>query len=174
MVLLKKKFFAVESPVLENPFEILATSLENALGRHIKIDMTRQLKGKNADVVLEVAKKDGKIIGEMISLTVSPSYIRRIMRNSISYIEDSFQCQAKDSKLRIKFLMLTRKKIHRGVRNALRLKAIEFLTEFCKDKDLDDVFRGILDMGLQKELSQKLKKIYPLAFCDIRVIKKEK
>jgi len=174
MVVLKRKFWAIESPVLGASFEILTTSLDNSVGKHIKIDMTRQLKGKNAEVVMEVVKKDDKIVGEIISLTVAPSYIRRIMRKGASYIEDSFQCNAKDSKMRLKFLMFTRKKIHRSVRNALRLKAIEVLTEFCKEKNSEDVFAAILDMSIQKELSLRLKKIYPLAFCDIRIANKEK
>jgi len=174
MAILKKKFFTIETSVLKNPLEVYATSLEDAIGRHIKMDMTRQLKGKNLEAVFEIVKKDDKVIAQIISAVVSPSYIRRIIRKSISYIEDSFLCKSQDANLRIKFFMMTRKKIHRSLRNALRLKAIEILTDICKDSNSDTIFMNIFETSLQKDLSLKLKKLYPLAFCEIRAIKVEK
>jgi len=174
MAILKKKFFQIETPVLNTTLEVITTSPEDAIGRHIKIDLTRQLKGKNLEAVFEIVKKDDKIIAQIISAVLVPSYIRRILRKGISYIEDSFLCNSKDAVLRIKPFMLTRRKIHRSLRNVLRLKAIEFLTDFCKDKTSDDIFSEILSADLQKELSLKLKKVYPLTFCEIRVIKREK
>jgi ribosomal protein S3AE len=174
MAILKKKFFAIETPVLNTSFEIFTTSAEDAVGRRIKIDLTRQLKGKNLEAIFEIVKKADKIIAQPISAALVSSYMRRVMRKGVSYVEDSFLCNANDAVIRIKFFMLTRKKIHRSLRNALRVKAREIIIDFCKDKTTDEIFSAILESDLQKELSLKLRKIYPLSFCEIRAIKKEK
>jgi len=97
-----------------------------------------------------------------------------MMRNNISYVEDSFKCNTKDGMLRIKPYLLTRKRVHRSVRKALRNKTFEFVNEFCADKTRDEVFSSIISSLLQKTLSLKLKKIYPLAMCEMRVVELEK
>ena len=95
------------------------------------------------------------------------------MRKNVNYVEDSFTCKAKDAKIRVKPFLLTRKKVHRSLRKALRNRIKELVTEFCANKQSEEVFSSILSASLQKELSSKLKKIYPLALCEIRVAKLE-
>ena len=174
MAVLKKKFFQIEVPVLNDTLEVYAASIEETVGRTIKVDLTRHLKGKNLEAIFEIVKKDGKIYAEAKSALIVSSYQRRIMRKGISYIEDSFVCKTKDGTLRIKPFMMTRQKIHRKLRNALRVKAREILTEFCKEKTSEEVFMAVLEAGIQREISISLKKIYPLSFCEIRAINKEK
>jgi len=51
----------------------------------------------------------------------------------------------------------------------LRNTAKEFLLEYTKEKEYLEICNEIFDGTLQKILLPKLKKIYPLSFCDIRV-----
>ena len=79
-----------------------------------------------------------------------------------------------DSQLRIKPFLVTRRKVSRAVRKALRNKAKEELIIYLKNKKTDDIFDEVLRNQLQKTLSLKLKKIYPLSTCEIRILKIEK
>ena len=42
--------------------------------------------------------------------------------------------------------------------------------DYCKTKTNDELFEEILSGKLQRELSIKLKKVYPLSLCEIRVL----
>ena len=46
--------------------------------------------------------------------------------------------------------------------------------EYVKNKDAIVIFEDLIRGDLQKFLSQKMKKIYPLSLCEIRIIKVEK
>ena len=59
--ILKKKFFEVEIPLIEDKFEAYANSIEELQNKIVKLDITRQLKGKSVDLVLKVVLKEGKL-----------------------------------------------------------------------------------------------------------------
>ena len=101
-------------------------------------------------------------------------FLRKMVRKGTNYVEDSFSINCKDAQIRIKPFLITRKKVSRAVRKALREKAHEELTTYVKNKDSKTLFEEIIKNQLQKILSLKLKKIYPLSLCEIRVLKVEK
>ena len=92
------------------------------------------------------------------------------MRKGTNYVEDSFDTECKNSGLKIKPFLITRRKVSRAVRKALREKAREELIGYVKDKTSDELFEEVIRNQLQKPLSLKLKKIYPLALCEIRIL----
>ena len=96
-----------------------------------------------------------------------------MVRKGTNYVEDSFSAKCKDETLRIKPFLITRRKVSRAVRKALREKAREELTNYVKDKKSEDVFNDVMQNQLQKPLSLKLKKIYPLSLCEIRILQVE-
>jgi ribosomal protein S3AE len=136
----------------------------------IKLDITKLLRGKGCQARFIIKKENDQLIGKLISLKIYPSYIRRIIRGGTSIIEDSFDCKAKDANFKIKPFIITRKKVHRSIRNRIREEAKKEIINFCEDKTKEEIFRNVLSSILQKTLSKKLKKTYPLAFCDIRII----
>lgn len=166
----KKKFFEVEIPLVEEKVDLFTTSLENLDGKTVKLDLTRKLRGKSVEAVFKLKLEEGKLVPYPISMKIYGYFIRRMMRKSISYSEDSFKLQSKDAALRVKFFMITRKKVSRAVLNALRLKAIEEINIEMKDKTFVEIFTDLLANKMQRTLSLKLKKVYPLAFFDIRDI----
>ena len=97
-----------------------------------------------------------------------------MVRKGTNYIEDSFSTECKDAQVKIKPFLITRRKVTREVRKALRNKAKEELINYAKDKNSEEIFDDILNNKLQKQLSLKLKKIYPLSLCEIRTLKVEK
>jgi len=100
-------------------------------------------------------------------------YLRRMVRKGTNYVEDSFSIETKNARVRIKPFLITRKKVSRVVRKALREKAKEELTKDLKGKTTQIIFEDLLQNKIQKSLSLVLKKIYPLSLCEIRILKIE-
>jgi ribosomal protein S3AE len=170
----KKKFFDVEIPLIGKETQLQAYELSELEGKFMEYDLTRILRGKGMLLQLTVEIKDGKAIAIPRRIKLMPFFLRRMMRKGTNYIEDSFSTTCKDAQIRIKPFLISRKKVSRAVRKALREKAKEELIEYSKDKNSEDLFDEILKNHLQRSLSLKLKKIYPLSLCEIRIFKIEK
>jgi len=174
MAVIKKKFFEVEIPLIDSSVELIGDSIESLDKRTIKMDLTRQLRGKSIEVIFKIEVNEKKASAKPVKLLLLPFFIRRVLRKNISYIEDSFSVECQDSWIRIKPYLITRKKVSRRVRKALRQEAKNWLLDYTKNKQYLELFSDILENKLQKALSLKLKKIYPLALCEIRVLNIEK
>jgi len=165
---LKKKFADIEIPILESAIQILSTD-EKIAGRTIKLDLTRKLRGKSLEVVFKIYEKDKKFIAQPKILNLMKFYITRMMRKGSDYVEDSFKTNCKDIKVTIKPFLITRKKVSRAVRNNLRRTAKDYLINYLKDKNYLECCYELFTGDLQRSMLPKLKKIYPLSFCEIRV-----
>ncbi len=165
---LKKKFTDIELPLLDSSVQILSTG-ETIAGKTIKLDLTRKLRGKSLEIIFKIFEKDKKFLAHPKQMNLMKFYIRRMMRKGTNYVEDSFKADCKDVKSTIKPFLITRKRVSRAVRNNLRRTAKDFLLNYLKDKNYLDVCYEILTSDLQRTLLPKLKKIYPLSFCEIRV-----
>jgi len=170
----KKKFFDVEIPILKKETQLYSFTPEELSGRIIKYDLTRILRGKNAILKLDVKIEQGKPTSSARELTILPTFLKKMVRKGTSYIEDSFQTECQNAKITIKPFLIARRKISKKVRKALRIKAHEELIEYVKNKPAEEIFKEVLKNQLQKPLSLKLKKIYPLSLCEIRNLKIEK
>ena len=166
----KKRFFEVDVPVIRKETHLQAFEPEEINGKTIKYDLTRLLKGKNVILYLKVRKDGEKFVAYPTKIETVHSSLGRIVRRGTDYVEDSFIADCKDYQLRIKPFLITRRKVHRSIRNALRNKAKEEIIADIKDKRSEVVFEDLIRNHMQKELSLKLKKIYPLSACEIRVL----
>jgi len=169
----KKKFYKIEIPALGKPVELFGNSLESFNNQTIKLDLTRMLRGKSIEVLFKINATNEKASAVPLKLTLLGFFIRRMLRTGIDYVEDSFSADCKEGKLRIKPFLIARKKVSRKVRKALRDTAREYITDYIKDKDFNGLIEDILSNKLQKSLSLKLKKVYPLSLCEIRMVYKE-
>jgi ribosomal protein S3AE len=174
MPAVKKKFFEIELPVINQKAGLLAVIEKELVGRSIKIDLTRRLRGKSLEAVFKIKLDGEKIKAEPYRLHLLGYFIRRMMRKSLNYVEDSFPAECKNAVLRIKPFLITRKKVSRAVRKALRNKAREEIEKSIKEKEYEEIFSDLLSNKFQRSLSLKLKKIYPLSLCEIRDIFVEK
>jgi len=164
----KQKFFDVNMPIIQKDTQLYGYDLEEFNGKTITYDLTRLLRGKSILLKLKVKVEGDKAIAEPKELKVMPYFIRRMMRKGTNYVEDSFSAKCKDAVLRIKPFLITRKKVSRSVIKALREKAKEELINYVKTRDIKTLFDEIMKNKIQKFLSLKLKKIYPLSLCEIR------
>ena len=170
----KKKFFDVEIPLINKQTQLQAYSIEELQDRYIKYDLTRILRGKSIEMQLKVTVRGGKALAAPRKITLMPYFLRRMIRKGTNYVEDSFSTECKNAQIRIKPFLITRRKVSRAVRKALREKAREESIKYAKTKKVEDLFDEIIKNKLQKILSLKLKKIYPLSLCEIRILKIEK
>ena len=166
----KKTFFEVSAPFTGAKVTAYGGSADELVGKSVKLDLTRSLKGKNFEMRAKIFKNpEGNLEAEPIGLWLAGSYIRRMMRTGIDYVEDSFITECKDKKVLMKPFMITRNKVSRSVRRELRNNAKKFLEGYAKAREGHEVLGDITANRLQKELFLRLKKIYPLSFCEIRV-----
>ncbi|MEM4271817.1 MAG: hypothetical protein QXD13_01880 [Candidatus Pacearchaeota archaeon] len=166
----KKVFFEVNAPFTGAKIALYGSSPDELVGKNMKIDLTRSLKGKNFELRAKIFKNSkGDLEAEPTGLWLAGSYIRRMMRTGIDYVEDSFITECKDKKALIKPFLITRNKVSRSVRRELRNNAKKFLEGYAKAREAKEILGDITANKLQKELFLKLKKIYPLSFCEIRV-----
>jgi ribosomal protein S3AE len=170
----RKKFFDVEIPLLKKETPLYAFDIKELEGRTISYDLTRMLRGKNALIKLKVIADGEKMTTIPIEIKLLPYFLRKMVRKGTNYVEDSFSANCSDAKLKIKPFLVTRRKVSRAVRKALREKAREELINEVKDKTTDTIFKSVLNGLLQKQLSLRLKKIYPLSLCEIRILTVEK
>ncbi len=169
----KKKFFSVEVPLIGEQLEVYAFELENLVGRNIKLDMTRLFRGKGVEASFTIDVKDDKAVASPKMMRLLPYFIRRIIRKRISYVEDSIVAKTSDGAVRLKPFLITRRKVSRAVRNGLRIAVNEYLKDYCKDKTNEEIFSDIISSKIQKPMLVRLKKVYPLALCEIRHVEVE-
>ncbi|MEK6928487.1 MAG: hypothetical protein AABW65_00845 [Nanoarchaeota archaeon] len=166
----KKSFFEVKVPLTAAKIYLYGNSVEELSGKVVKLDMTRSLRGKSIELKIKIKAENGQLIGNPASINIIGSYIRKMMRNSTDYVEDSFIADCKDCKVRIKPFMITRNKVSRALRKALRDYARNYLISYLKTRDIKEIFSETISNKIQKEMSLKLKKIYPLVLCEIRCL----
>ncbi len=164
----KKKFFQVELPLVEQKIELLAYHEADLAGRTIKLDLTRKLRGKSLEITFSLVKDADKIKAVPKRLLLLGYFIRRAVRKGIDYVEDSFTANCKDSSLVIKPFLITRKKVSRAIRTALRVKCKETILSSIQNLSYEELFLELLQGKFQRNLLLVLKKVYPLALCEIR------
>ncbi|HIG52180.1 hypothetical protein CXT76_00315 [Candidatus Parvarchaeota archaeon] len=167
---LRKKFFEVKIPLIATKVNLYNYSPEDLNGSFVKIDLTKKLRGKGLELKSKINLIKGELLGEPIQIRLFPTYIRKMLRKGSDYVEDSFEIDCKDYKIRVKPFMITRKRIHRSTKKAIRELARKHLESKMKIRDVEEIFSEIISNKIQKELSFKVKKIYPLSFCEIRMI----
>jgi ribosomal protein S3AE len=164
----KKKFIETKLPLIGSETRILG-SVEELKGKTIKLDLTRKLRGKGLTVKFKIFEVDKELIGVPYKMELITSYIRRMMRKRADYVEDSFKAQCADIRVTIKPFLITRKRVSRAVRRNLRNTTKEFLLEYVKEREYNTICEDLINGVLQKAMLPKLKKVYPLSLCDIRV-----
>ncbi|PIN77070.1 hypothetical protein COV15_03280 [Candidatus Woesearchaeota archaeon CG10_big_fil_rev_8_21_14_0_10_34_12] len=170
----EEKIKFVEIPIMNIEVGIIPTLVEQLGKRKVRMDLTRNLHGKNMEAVFGIKIEKGKAIAYPVELKLLPFYIRKMLRKSISYVEDSLIVKSADKTLKIKPFLITRKRVSRAVRASLRQQLKTEIENFCKNLEAEDILIEVMNGKIQKTISQKLKKTYPLSLCEIRRISIEK
>jgi len=164
----KKSFFEVKVPMTSAKIYLYSSSTEALEGKTVNLDLTRSLRGKSLELKAKIKKEGEELVGEPVSIILAGSYVRRMMRKGADYVEDSFNAGCREGSVIVKPFMITRQKVSREIRNKLRMTARDYILSQFKSRTTKEIIASIMTNKLQKEISQKLKKIYPLAVCEIR------
>lgn len=164
----RKSFYAVSVPLTSANISLYGSGVDDLDGRTVKVDLTRSLKGKSFELKFKVKADGEELVGEPRSLRLVSSYVRKVMRRGTDYVEDSFEAECKDGKVKVKPFLITRKRVSRAVRKALRDAARKNLLTYLKARKVEEGFSEMMANKMQRDLSAKLRKIYPLALCEIR------
>jgi len=168
---MKKSFYEVVAPITATKIQLYASSPEDLNNKTVKIDLSKNLKGKSLILKIRIKEDKGKLEGNPESLELAISYIKRVMRRGTDYAEDSFETESRDKMVTIKPLMITRRRVSRAVLKALRETAKKNIQSYAKTRNSEELISDIITNKLQKTILPKLKKIYPLALCEIRAFK---
>jgi len=169
----KQKFWDGEIPLIQKTTYLYAFEPEELEGKTLIYDLTRILRGKGALLTAKVKVEEKEITTIPKEVRVLPYFLRRMVRKGTDYVEDSIVLECRDAKLIIKFILVTRRKVSRRIKNALRERTKKELAEYFKENVVEEIFKDILQGKLQKILSVKLKKVYPLSVCEIKTIRVE-
>jgi len=155
--------------------ETLAFEPQKLVGRNIKIGMMALMndpKKQSIRLVFRIKSVSDKTAAtEIMQYEVMPSHIKRMMRKGRKKIGDSFIAELKDkSKIRIKPVIITKTKTQKSILTAIRKIAKQFIIEKAKTQNFTEMIHDTISTKFQREMRDKLKKIYPIAFCEFRMI----
>lgn len=178
----KKSWIKIFSPKNLGSNEIGETYVEDlntCIGRCVKVNLmqiTGDIKSQTFDVKFEIIKaNENKLETRIIGYYFSSSAVKRLIRRNISRIDDSIVVRTKDNYLvRVKPLMITKKKIPKSLQYSLRMNLRKELINFINNSDYENLFSNIIKYQLQKELREKLNKLYPLKNLEIRILEEIK
>jgi ribosomal protein S3AE len=170
VIIKKKKFQSVEIPLINSKVELVGDSIKDLKDKNINLDLTRQLKGKSVEAIVKIKIEDNKAVAYPNKIKLMPYFIKRMIRKRISYIEDSFETPSQESLIRVKPFLITRKKVSRAVRKALRNRCKNWIEDYIAERKDNEIFNEILSNKMQRALSLVLKKTYPLSLCEIRIL----
>jgi len=170
VIVRRKKFQSVEIPLIRTKIELVGNSPEELKDKTIKLDLTRQLKGKGVEAIVKIKIENKKAVAYPKKIKLMSYFIRRMIRKRISYVEDSFETPSQESIIKIKPFLITRKTVSRSVRKALRNRCKNWIEDYVAERTDNEIFDEILSNQMQRPLSLALKKTYPLSLCEIRVL----
>ncbi|MBS3107926.1 hypothetical protein J4468_03340 [Candidatus Woesearchaeota archaeon] len=146
-------------------------------GKTISADLSKitgDMKKQNTHLTFVVTEvKDNAGYADLISYSLSTMYVKRLRGSSKDKIEESFIITGSDGlKARIKPLIVLRSQVHSSVRSAARRELKAYFDEVSKTENLDSIFRNIISSNIQKQLRERLKKVYPVQISEIKSIRR--
>ena len=174
----KKIWFNIVTPKEMGNYtvgETPALEPQQLVGRNVRVNLMNILndpKKQNIQITFNIKSvRDKNAITEITRYEVLPSFVKRMVRKGRNKVEDSFIAETKDRiKVRIKPIMITRTKTQRSTLTGLKNKAREFITEKLKTQNFADLINDVVSTKFQREMREKLAKIYPLALCEFKMI----
>src|SRR3989339_887289 len=149
----KKRFYDIEIPIIGKTTQLQAYDLKELNNKYIKYDLTRILRGKNIILNLKVQVQDKEATTIPKEIILMSYYLKRMIRKGTNYVEDSFSTRIEDAQVRIKPFLVTRRKVSRRVRKALRDKTKEELVK--KDKTEKPLEEQIIEEPITEETEEK-------------------
>jgi small subunit ribosomal protein S3Ae len=147
------------------------------LGRKINVNLmtiTNDPKDQNIQIKFNINELKGadSVGTELLSATLLPAYIRRLVRKEKSRIDNCFTVKTQDNKnVVIKTFFITINIVTNSILTSLRKKSQEFIRNEVAKMNFDNLVIEVLSHKLQDRARKELNKVYPLKQCEVREIK---
>ena len=157
--------------------ESLVATPQHLLNKYLKINLmtlTNDPKKQGITVRFAVKNVDGNTgVAELVGYQMNTSHIKRLVRKAIKRIDDSFILKTKDNvSYEVKPLLIARHKTTQSVATTIRKRVRELLQNSFQNMTSEDVFMYVITNKLQMDVKNDVRKIYPLAISEIRVLKR--
>jgi len=172
----KKKWYPVIAPEIFNSQllgETTAFEPENVVGKALLVNLmnlTGEVKNQNVNIRFRIKGiTEGKAKTEVIGYTLSPSFIKRVVRRRHTRIDTTLPIKTKDDKnLIMKPMLITRSRANKSEETALRQTVHDTLSKLASEKKYDDILRNMVHYRLQLDMRKQLSKIFPLKTFEIK------
>ena len=174
----KKSWLSIQAPEFMG-HAILGESnvyeKEELVGKTLCLNLatiTNDMKKQNINVTFKViGVHEGKGQTQLVDYVLVPSYIKRLIRRKREKVEDSFLAKTKDGKVvRVKPIAITNSDTYNSIVTKIRLGMKAMIRNELKEKTYDEFVTDLMSMKIQKAMKEKLNKIYPLKYVDVRQI----
>jgi ribosomal protein S3AE len=145
-------------------------------GRRVVVSLNSLGRGRNSNFKIIFSVKeitDGGGVCEAVGYYILNSFAKRVVRKGKSKIRESFKLKTKDgSAVVLKVVLVTKTKISRGISRTIRKEMRGFIGEKVKNKPFELVLNSIVEYNFQKEIKDRMKKLYPVSSLEILMFKK--
>jgi len=175
-----KRWYKIISPQLFGSNmvgETVAAEDSQLIGRTASLSLgilTGDMKKQSTNAILEITNVNAGNAETIIKrLEISPSSIRRMIRKGKERIDLSMVCATKDNIIvRIKPFFVTRGKVGGSVLTSMRNLIDAILRVEANKTTYENLIRDIIHGKLQREIKQRLNRLYPVKVSEIRSIEK--
>jgi small subunit ribosomal protein S3Ae len=151
---------------------------EELIGKTLSLNLatiTNDMKKQNINVTFKVTDvSDNKGRAQLVDYVLVASYLKRLVRRSREKIEDSFLARTKDGHIvRVKPIARTNADTFNSIITKIRLGMKALIRTALKERTYEEFVNDLISLKIQKEMKEKLNKIYPLKYIDIRQVSLE-
>lgn len=176
VIVKKKKWVRILAPKLFNEQfigESYVGDVQELVGRKISVSLmtlTNDPQKQTINVTFKITgTKNDTAKTEFEGYKMLPAAAKKLMRRQRNKIEDSFIVESKDKKIvRIKPIIITRGKTTGSVLTTIRKLEKAYLANAIAKNEAEGIIREITQKKLQHGMYQLLKKLHPMAACEIR------
>ncbi len=170
----KKKWFEIITPKNFNEQvigETVSLKPEQLIDRKIKVvmkNLTREAKKSHIILHFKVFKVEGtKAMTKFLGFTTDPGYIRRMIRRRVSKMENTNYIPCKDCTIKIKSVIVSYKKLHKGQESSIINAINAKIKEISGKKSFDDLTNEVLFGPFTNKLFSEAKRIAPIKKSEI-------
>jgi len=172
----KKKWYQLLAPEIFNSQVLGETTTfepEKVVGKAISVNLmnlTGEVRNQNVNIRLKVMNiKENQGRTEVVGYTLSPAFIKRVVRRRHSRVDATYSIKTKDNKnIIVKPMIITKNRATRSEVTTLRANTQEKLTEIAGKSNYDEFIKNIVQYRTQLDMRKKLSKIYPLKTFEIK------
>jgi len=172
----KKKWYKILAPEVFNSQILGETStfeVDKVVGKAMNVNLmnlTGEVRNQNVNIKLKVREvKENQGHTEVVGYTLSPAFIKRVVRRRHTRVDATYTIKTKDNKsMIVKPLIITKNRANRSEVTILRTTTLETLTEIAGNTNYTDFIKGIVQYRTQLDMRKKLSKIYPLKTFEIK------